>query len=154
MFLTIKNNIQNKIEAVYGIATSVEASKYAGSDLAMPLFNLAKKTSKPIMELASEIKLLLKEEPFIKETFFERGFLNIVLDRKTFALQVLDEIESTKDSYGSLPSNGKTVVIDYSSPNIAKSFSVGHLRSTVIGASLYKIYEKMGYKAIGVNHLG
>ncbi len=154
MFLTIKNNIQNKIEAVYGIETTVEASKYAGSDLAMPLFNLAKKTSKPIMDLASEIKLLLKEEPFIKETFFERGFLNIVLDRKTFALQVLDEIDDSKDSYGSLPSNGKTVVIDYSSPNIAKSFSVGHLRSTVIGASLYKIYEKMGYKAIGVNHLG
>ncbi|MDD2575634.1 MAG: arginine--tRNA ligase [Acholeplasmataceae bacterium] len=154
MFLTIKNNIQNKIEAVYGIVTAVEASKYEGSDLAMPLFNLAKKTSRPIMELASEIKLLLKEEPFIKETFFERGFLNIVLDRKTFAVQVLDEIETTKDSYGSLPSNGKTVVIDYSSPNIAKSFSVGHLRSTVIGASLYKIYEKRGYKAIGVNHLG
>lgn len=154
MFLTIKNSIQNKIEAVYGIATAVEASKHEGSDLAMPLFNLAKKTSRPIMELASEIKLLLKEEPFIKETFFERGFLNIVLDRKTFAVQVLNEIETTKDSYGTLPSNGKTVVIDYSSPNIAKSFSVGHLRSTVIGASLYKIYEKMGYKAIGVNHLG
>ena len=154
MFLTIKNNIQNKIEAVYGILTAVEASKHEGSDLAMPLFNLAMKTSRPIMELASEIKLLLKEEPFIKDTFFERGFLNIVLDRKTYAVQVLDEIEQSKEAYGSLPKNGKTVVIDYSSPNIAKSFSVGHLRSTVIGASLYKIYDKLGYKAIGVNHLG
>ena len=81
-------------------------------------------------------------------------FLNIVLDRKTYAVQVLDEIEQSKEAYGSLPKNGKTVVIDYSSPNIAKSFSVGHLRSTVIGASLYKIYDKLGYKAIGVNHLG
>ena len=49
---------------------------------------------------------------------------------------------------------GKTVVIDYSSPNIAKPFHVGHLRSTVIGAALYRIFEKMGYKCVGINHLG
>lgn len=154
MFQTIQHNIKEKLESIYQIPFVVEEPKRATSDLAIPLFNLAKQTGKSPVELSNEIEALLKKEPFIKETTFDRGFLNIYFDRKTYAAQVLKEIDTEGKNYGSLPPTGKVVCIDYSSPNIAKSFNVGHLRSTVIGASLYKLYEKRGYKSIGINHLG
>ena len=154
MFQTIQHRIKEKLESIYQVPFVVEEPKRATSDLAIPLFNLAKQKGKSPAELSSEIEALLKKEPFIKETTFDRGFLNIYFDRKTYATQVLKEIDTEGENYGTLMQTGKVVCIDYSSPNIAKSFNIGHLRSTVIGASLYKLYEKRGYKSIGINHLG
>jgi len=82
------------------------------------------------------------------------GFINIWLENSFFITQ-LKEVLEDKEKYGSSTSGkGKTVVIDYSSPNIAKPFGIGHLRSTIIGQAIYNLYEFSGYKVIGVNHLG
>ena len=68
---------------------------------------------------------------------------------------VFEEIDNKKEDYvSSNIGEGKNVVIDYSSPNIAKPFHIGHLRSTVIGNALYKIYKFLGYNTTGINHLG
>lgn len=150
MFQKVRLEILKRLEKYDYII--VEEPKRADSDLAIPLFNVSKKEQIPIDEVSKEISSLLYDYPLINKLEFDRGFLNIYFNRELFSKEVLSSIKD--DTYGSLPSNGKVVCIDYSSPNIAKSFSVGHLRSTVIGASLYKVYEKLGYQVIGINHLG
>lgn len=130
----------------------IEEPKRANSDLAIPLFGIAKQQNKPIIKIADEIMEILNKHPMISNLQFERGFLNIYFNRASFSQAVLNEIKD--DSYATMTTNKGVVCIDYSSPNIAKSFSVGHLRSTVIGASLYKIYQKRGYHVVGINHLG
>ncbi|NMA04964.1 MAG: arginine--tRNA ligase [Acholeplasmataceae bacterium] len=150
MFQQLRLDILKRLEKYDYII--VEEPKRADSDLAIPLFNVSKKEQIPINEVSKEITSLLEDHPLISKLEFDRGFLNIYFNRELFSKEVLSNIKDEK--YGTLNSNGKVVCIDYSSPNIAKSFSVGHLRSTVIGASLYKVYEKLGYKVIGINHLG
>ena len=82
------------------------------------------------------------------------GFINFFLSEEAL-LKELGEINEKKGKYGSSTlGKGKTVVVEYSSPNIAKRFGIGHLRSTVIGQALYNLYRALGYKTIGVNHLG
>lgn len=150
MFQKLRLDILKRLEKYDYII--VEEPKRADSDLAIPLFNVAKKEGMPINEVSREIISLLKDHPLISKLEFDRGFLNIYFNRELFSKEVLSGIKD--EAYGTLNSNGQVVCIDYSSPNIAKAFSVGHLRSTVIGASLYKVYEKLGYKVIGINHLG
>ena len=149
MFQTIRQDLFNQLKMYDSIV--IEEPKRVSSDLAIPLFKIAKETNKPIIEVANEMKAIIKH-PFIKEVVFDRGFLNIYFDRQAYSINVLKHIKD--DTYATLAPNKRVVCIDYSSPNIAKSFSVGHLRSTVIGASLYKIYQKRGYQVIGINHLG
>ncbi len=82
------------------------------------------------------------------------GFINFWLDQK-FLINQLSQVIKEKEKYGSEPiGKGKTVVIDYSSPNIAKFFGIGHLRSTIIGQAIYNLYQFLGYRTVGVNHLG
>lgn len=150
MFQKLRLEILKRLEKYDYIV--VEEPKRADSDLAIPLFNVSKKEQVPINEVSKEIISLLKDHPLISKLEFDRGFLNIYFNRERFSKEVLNSIKD--HTYGTLNSNGKVVCIDYSSPNIAKSFSVGHLRSTVIGASLYKVYEKLGYEVVGINHLG
>ena len=154
MFQLLRLKIKEKLEFFYHKEITVESPSRQRADLAIPLFKLAKQTNKKSIELAEEIKVLLQHEPYLQTLLFERGFLNIFFNRKAFAEKVLTEINKQKAEYGTLKPTGKVVCIDYSSPNIAKNFSVGHLRSTVIGAALYNLYEKRGYQAIGINHLG
>ncbi len=83
------------------------------------------------------------------------AYVNFFLDKGVYAEQILRRVLSEKENYGKSDiGKGKTIVIDYSSPNIAKPFHVGHLRSTVIGNAIYKIYEELGYHCVGINHLG
>lgn len=82
-------------------------------------------------------------------------YLNFFFDPVALARAVLGEIGGQGDQFGSLSLGaGRTVVIDYSSPNIAKPFGIGHLRSTVIGTALYRLYQAAGYRVVGINHLG
>ena len=84
-----------------------------------------------------------------------KGYLNFFIDRATFAEKVIDRAMAEGEHYGSDDSGkGKTVVLDYSSINIAKRFHIGHLSTTMIGNSLYKLHQFFGYRAVGVNHLG
>ncbi len=124
-------------------------------DYAFPCFKLAKEYRKAPNMIAKEILEVLPKVDFISKVENVNAYINFFVDRELLVRQTLDEIMSTKETYGFAKEKDKgNVVIDYSSPNIAKPFHVGHLRSTVIGNSLYKIYEALGYNCVGVNHLG
>lgn len=146
----IKHKIKSDLEKKYsGETFIVETPKRGHADLAIPLFGLAKSWKKSPIVIFDEIKDDLAYDE-IEKTEFIGGFLNIFLKRENYANQVLKEMQS----FEHLENKNETIVIDYSSPNIAKKFSVGHLRSTMIGNALKNIYEKAGYEVVGVNHLG
>lgn len=154
MFKEIKTEIKEKLEKIYNTDFVVEASARQKSDLAIPLFKIAKETGKNITLISSEVKEHLINLDIIEDIQFERGFLNVYFNRKEYATYVIDTINKELDNYPTFAKKNEVISIDFSSPNIAKNFSVGHLRSTVIGASLAKIYEKTGYEVIKINHLG
>ena len=125
-------------------------------DLALPCFAMAKKMRKNPMLIAAELAEKLneqKDELGIEKVESVGAYCNIHLKRDLFVEKCFESLQ--KDKYGvSQIGAGKTVCMDYSSPNIAKNFHVGHLRTTVIGNSLYKIYQKLGYNVVRINHLG
>lgn len=126
-------------------------------DLAFPCFQLAKKMRKPPFEIARELSSRLQSGVGESLDRFEAvgGYVNAFLNKTKVARELINEIGQKKNHYGDLDiGEGQAVTIDLSSPNIAKPFSVGHLRSTVIGNSLSLIYEKCGYRTVKINHLG
>jgi arginyl-tRNA synthetase len=124
-------------------------------DIALPCFKLSKTLRKPPVQIAQELASNISDMEFIDKVEPVSGYLNFFFNKPLFIEQTLKRILEEQERYGSQPiGEGKTIVIDYSAPNIAKPFHVGHLRSTVIGNSLRKIFEFMGYRCIGVNHLG
>ena len=125
-------------------------------DYAFPCFKLARTLKKAPPAIATEIKENIKiENTVIEKIEVVGGYLNIFIDKKVLFENVLKEIDEKKDKYGySNVGEGKTAVIEYSSPNVAKPFHIGHLRTTVIGGALYKIYNAIGYNTVGINYLG
>ncbi|MBO8434388.1 MAG: arginine--tRNA ligase [Tyzzerella sp.] len=124
-------------------------------DYAYPCFKLAKVFRKAPPMIANELIEKIEKKDFIKEIKVVGAYINFFTEKSVYVKEVLTRVFDEKESYGSsTEGNGKTIVIDYSSPNIAKPFHVGHLRSTVIGNAIYKIYECLGYNCEGVNHLG
>lgn len=124
-------------------------------DYAFPCFKLAKQMHKAPQLIASELKEKIALDNNIEKTEVVGGYINFYINKNIIIKEVTEEFNKKGEKFGSSnEGNGKNIVIDYSSPNIAKPFHIGHLRSTVIGSSLYKIYEFLGYKSIGVNHLG
>ncbi len=124
-------------------------------DYALPCFKFAKTMRKSPALIAQELKNSVRQDDNIKSVEAVNGYLNFTIDKVAFAKRTLDEVLREGDSYGaSDEGNGKTVCIDYSSVNIAKPFHIGHLLNTSIGASLYRTFNKLGYKAVGINHLG
>lgn len=123
-------------------------------DFAFPCFQLAKIMRKAPNSIAIELKEKFPREGFEKvETF--GPYLNFFVDKSVFIGATIEKILKDGDSYGRTNlGEGKNVIVEYSSPNIAKPFHVGHLFTTVIGNSLYKIFKFQGYNAIGINHLG
>lgn len=118
-------------------------------------FVLSKKQKRPPMEIAQQIVKCIPKINFVERIeIVKPGFINFFLS-KEFFISELKRILKEKDKYGSSKiGKGKTMIIDYSSPNIAKSFGVGHLRSTIIGQAIYNIYKFLGWRCIGDNHLG
>ncbi len=114
-------------------------------------FLLAKKEKKNPSIVAKELKKKIKSDVFSKIEE-KNGFLNFFLSEDAMEREFIRVLEE-KEDYGKGISE-KTLVVDYSSPNIAKSFGVGHLRSTIIGQAIYNIYKFQGWNALGVNHLG
>ena len=125
-------------------------------DYAFPCFKLAKDLRKAPPMIANDIKENIKiDESIIEKIDVVGGYLNIFINKETLVKNVLEEVAKQKEKYGSSNvGQGKNVVIDYSAPNIAKPFHIGHLRSTVIGGALYKIYNFLGYNSVGINYLG
>lgn len=123
-------------------------------DYAFPCFKLAKELKKAPQIIANELKEKIDLDNLDKVEV-AGGYLNFYINKQSLVKDTLTNINSKGTNYGiSDIGNGKTVVIDYSSPNIAKPFHIGHLRSTVIGGALYKIYKFLGYNVVGINHLG
>lgn len=151
---TICSYFNNEIDSSSVIIENPKERKLG--DLALPCFTYAKILHKAPNVIANEIKEYLDNNCSILERVDAvGGYVNIFLDKKEVADKVINKIIEQKENYGySDLGNGKTIVIDYSSPNIAKPFGVGHLRSTVIGNALKNICKKNGYDVIGINYLG
>ena len=125
-------------------------------DYAFPCFILAKELKKAPALIATELQSRIAQEinnEDIKEVTAVNGFLNFKINRQKMVEELAKEFDEKKENYGSGNQN-KNIVIDYSSPNIAKPFHVGHLRTTVIGGALYNIYKFLGNNVTGINHLG
>ncbi|CCV64643.1 Arginyl-tRNA synthetase [Alteracholeplasma palmae J233] len=155
MIEQVKNKIKEAIKNNYSIEEVIlQDAKKDTADLAIPLFGYAKELNLKMPEIFEQLKTIIEKLPEVAEVTFLNGFLNINLEREVLTKNLLIEIFNLKNEYGTKKSNNETVVMDYSSPNIAKNFSVGHLRSTMIGNSLKLIYQKNGYKVVGINYLG
>ncbi len=159
--IDFKSIIANAISKVVNIdeaeiKKSIEKPKGTNNgDYAFPCFRLAKDLHKAPPMIANDIKENIKvDEDKITKIEVAGGYLNFFINKEILVKEVLNEM-ATSDEYGkSTVGNRKNVIVDYSSPNIAKPFHIGHLRSTVIGAALYKIYKYLGYNVTGINHLG
>lgn len=124
-------------------------------DYAFPCFPLAKALRKAPPAIAQELAAAFQPTALVREARATGPYINFFVDRIALNRLGLTAIVEQESTYGSsTEGNGKTIVIDYSSPNIAKPFGIGHLRTTVIGNALYRIYAHLGYRVIRVNHLG
>jgi arginine--tRNA ligase len=140
-------------EEIYGLIALPPTSDMG--DYALPCFKLAKILRKSPVAIAENLKENFPIDEVISEVSAVNGYLNFKVDKTSLTRQVLDRIFSEGDAYGaSEEGKGKTICIDYSSINIAKPFHIGHLSTTVLGGALYRIFDFLGYKAIGINHLG
>lgn len=138
------------------IEISIENPKGSDNgDYSFPCFRLAKTLRKAPPIIAEEIKAKIEiDENQITKIEVVGGYINFFVNKEALVKQVLQEISKNEEFGKSEIGKDKNIVIDYSAPNIAKPFHVGHLRSTVIGAALYNIYKYLGYNVTGVNHLG
>lgn len=127
-------------------------------DYAFPCFRLAKDFKKAPQMIAQDLKSNIDVElnsEVLEKVEIVGGYLNFYINKLDLIKEVLQTIETEKEKYGSSNiGQGKNAVIEYSSPNIAKPFHIGHLRSTVIGGALYKLYNFVGYNSVGINYLG
>lgn len=133
----------------------IEIPKPGMGDYAFPCFKLAKIFKKSPNIIAEDVAKKIEKTEFIDEIKVVNAYINFYVKKSIFVESVLKKVNTEKGDYiCSDLGKGKTIVIDYSSPNIAKPFHIGHLRSTAIGNSLYKIYKSLGYNVVGINHLG
>lgn len=147
---------KQKIEAIAGIAAETPPDE-VGGDFAIPCFIFAKEKKENPADVAKEItgKIQSAQFPFVESAAVAGGYVNVKLRDDALARETLAAVAEYEESYGaSQEGKGKTIIIEYSSPNAAKPMSVGHLRSTIIGESLKRIYEFQGYTVIGMNHFG
>ena len=149
------SNIANLPENQVYEYIEIPSDKKMG-DFAFPCFKLAKELKKSPQLIAEDLKNKMSfDENIIDKIENLNGYLNFRVSKQAMIKAVLEEISIKQEHYGeSEIGRGKNVVFDYSAPNIAKPFHIGHLRSTVIGGALYKIYKALGYNCIGINHLG
>ncbi len=125
-------------------------------DFAFPCFRLAKELKQSPVNIANNIKDNIKvDSNIISKIDVVNGFLNFYVAKVCLAKETIQKFDAQKEDYGkSNIGEGKTVIVEYSSPNIAKPFHIGHLKTTIIGNSLYKLYKYLGFNTIGINHLG
>lgn len=159
--INFKQEIANEIAKVINLdekelETYIEIPKdVKNGDYAFPCFRLAKELRKAPPQIANEIR----EKIVVDKTLIEKidvlgGYVNFYRNKQLLTKEVLTEIANNEEQGKSTIGKGKTILVEYSSPNIAKPFHIGHLRNTVIGAALYNIYQYLGYHTIGMNHLG
>ena len=159
--MNYKNEIAKKINSVTNVDINA-LEEYIESppntdlgDFAFPCFKLAKELRKAPPAIASELKEKIEVDDVIEKVEVVGGYLNFFINKAGLVKVTIEKVLADGEDYGkSKIGEGKTIVIDYSSPNIAKPFHIGHLRTTVIGGALYKMYKFLGYNVVGINHLG
>jgi len=148
----MREKVEKILKQLVNEDVRVERTQEEHGDYASNIaFLLAKTEKENPSDIAKKLKTKIKSD-FFSKIEVKNGFLNFFLSEKALK-EELSNILEEKEDYGKGVS-GKRVVIDYSSPNIAKSFGVGHLRSTIIGQSIYNIYKFLGWETLGINHLG
>ena len=159
--IQFKNEIAKEISK----ATEIEQSEIEGyieipkdqnnGEYAFPCFRLAKTLKKAPQAIAEEIKEKIEiDNNVVEKIEVLGGYINFYINKKLLAKEVLEEIANNEEYGKSEIGKGKNIIVEYSSPNIAKPFHIGHLRTTLIGNSLYRIYKYLGYNTTGINHLG
>ena len=123
-------------------------------DVALPCFRMAKLLRQSPQKIAQDLHSKMEKPAGIAKMELQGGYINFFFDRAVFSRDTLSRVDSTPDWGSGNIGQGRRVVIDYSSVNIAKPFHIGHLSSTAIGNSLYKIYKYLGFQPVGINHLG
>ena len=165
---TIKKIIAEKLSegiAVLGAPTTLPAEELIGmleyppdegmGDLALPCFKLSRTLRRAPVQIAAALCECLQGLDPVEKAEAVNGYLNITISGQYLLQHVLSEVKAKGDRYGgSDVGKGKRVVLDYSSPNVAKPFHIGHLGTTVIGHSLKKLHEFVGYDCVGINYLG
>lgn len=140
----------NEVESLIEIPPNYDMGDYA-----FPCFKLAKTFRKAPNLIAEELAGKIGHSEYFEKVENAGAYLNFFINKSSLAETVLKEIVEKKDEYGSRDiGKGKNIIVEFSSPNIAKPFHIGHLRSTVIGNSIYKICRFLGFNAIAINHLG
>ena len=153
-YIAGKLNIDGVAEDEVASFIEVPPSAEVG-DLALPCFKFSKILRRSPIMIASQLKDEFVCDDVVNAVEAVNGYLNFRLNKSAFCERVLSDILAQGERYGSSDEGkGKTICLDYSSINIAKPFHIGHLSTTVIGAALYRIFSFLGYKAVGINHLG
>lgn len=161
--IMIAGEIASALDIAFGNAP-LSADEIAGllelppdsamGDYAFPCFKLARSLRKAPPMIAGELVNVINAD-FLSRVEAVGGYLNFFIDKALYASSVIGEVLDKGEKYGSSDMGaGKTICIDYSSINIAKRFHIGHLSTTALGNALYKIYSFLGYKCVGINHLG
>ena len=158
--MNYKQHIANKLN-IDGVSAEEIASFITATpsqdmgDYALPCFRFAKALRKSPVMIAEDLAKSFETDDDITGVKAVNGYLNFTVNRAGFALKTLQKVLEEGKNYGSSnEGQGKTICIDYSSINIAKPFHIGHLSTTVLGSALYKIFNFLGYNAVGINHLG
>jgi arginyl-tRNA synthetase len=160
----LMHNLKNNIAAVLNLSIGIDTHELASmieyppdsklGDLSLPCFKLSRRLKAAPPSIAASLAAGFECEG-IDHVETAGGYLNFYIDKNYLAGNVLDKIIKQGESYGSSDmGKGKTVVLDYSSPNVAKPFHIGHLGTTVIGHSLRMLHEFAGFKCVSINHLG
>lgn len=159
-------NFKNEIAQIISNNTNISCDELEGyieippedkGDYAFPCFRLAKELKKAPQAIAEELKTKIEssQKNIIESIEVAGGYLNFYINKNILIKNTIEEIDNQKENYGKTDiGNGKTILVEYSSPNIAKPFHIGHLRNTLIGHTLYNMYKFLGYNTIGINHLG
>lgn len=157
----IKDYVIDKLSEITGLDTETVGNllevppEQKMGDLAFPCFTLAKTLRKAPPLIAKELSEKFTAGEYIEKAEAVGAYLNFFYNRANFTQSVIKEVFDKKENFGASDiGNGKTVLVEFSSPNIAKPFHIGHLFSTAIGNSLEKIYRHLGYKTVKINHLG
>lgn len=123
-------------------------------DYALPCFTLAKELKQNPFNIAKDIASKIKPSGAITKAVAVGPYVNFYINKAYLSEQTIKKISKEKGKYGTKNLNHKKIVLDFSSPNIAKPFGVGHLRSTVIGNAIKNLYQTQGYTCVSINHLG
>ena len=157
--MDLKNIIKNllpDLEEYIGLKDLVsEIADSSKGDYCVPCFSLAKTLHKSPMQIAEDLKQLVKPSEYIDKMESIAGYLNFYLNKEKISKIVIEEIlEGKEDCFKSSIGKGKTICIDYSSVNLAKYMHIGHLKNTIIGESIARICEMLGYKVVRINYIG